>query len=74
VLQTALLDFYVEYTLVVSIPRPSQKLFTLNQLHGNIQDAFNEFGVQIMSPNYRSDPETPKVVPKEKWFEPPAVR
>jgi small-conductance mechanosensitive channel len=74
VLQTALLDYYVEYTLVVSVSTPSEKLLTMNQLHGNIQDEFNEHGVQIMSPNYRSDPETPKIVPKEKWFEPPAVR
>ncbi len=74
VLQTALLDYYVEYTLVVNVSTPSEKLLTMNQLHGNIQDEFNEHGVQIMSPNYRSDPETPKIVPKEKWFEPPAVR
>ena len=74
VLQTALMDFYVEYALVINISQPSQKLFTLDRLHGNIQDVFNENGVQIMSPNYRGDPETPKLVPKEKWFEPPAVR
>jgi small-conductance mechanosensitive channel len=74
VLQTALLDFYVEYTLVVSISAPSQKLLTLDRLHGNIQDVFNEYEVQIMSPNYRGDPATPKIVPRDKWFEPPAAR
>jgi small-conductance mechanosensitive channel len=74
VLQTALMDFYAEYTLVVSIATPALKLVTLDRLHANIQDAFNEFGVQIMSPNYRSDPAAPKIVPKEKWFEPPAAR
>jgi len=26
-----------------------------------------------MSPNYEADPERPKVVPREKWFEPPAA-
>ena len=72
--QTALLDFYVEYTLLVCIANPSQRVVTLDRLHANIQDAFNEHGVQIMSPNYEADPEGPKVVPREKWFEPPATR
>ena len=27
---------------------------TLDLLHGHIQDAFNEYGVQIMSPNYEA--------------------
>jgi hypothetical protein len=26
-----------------------------------------------MSPNYEADPESPKLVPKEKWFEPPTT-
>jgi hypothetical protein len=33
---------------------------------------FNEYGVQIMSPHYIPDPPAPVVVPKERWFEPPA--
>ena len=57
VLQTALMDFYVEYTLLVSIAAPTRRLATLDRLHANIQDAFNEFGVQIMSPNYEAIPE-----------------
>jgi small-conductance mechanosensitive channel len=72
--QTALQDFYVEYTLLVCITRPEQRVVTLDKLHGNIQDVFNESGVQIMSPNYEADPESPKVVPRDKWFEPPAAR
>ena len=72
--QTALLDFYVEYTLLVCIADPSQRVVTLDKLHANIQDAFNEHGVQIMSPNYEADPAGPKVVPRDKWFQPPAAR
>jgi small-conductance mechanosensitive channel len=72
--QTALQDFYVEYTLLVCIADPQQRVVTLDKLHGNIQDVFNESGVQIMSPNYEADPESPKVVPRDKWFEPPAAR
>ena len=30
----------------------------------NIQDVFNEHGVQIMSPHYLGDPAAAKVVPK----------
>jgi len=74
VLQTALQDFYVEYTLLVTVPDPSQKYAALSELNAHIQDVFNEHGVQIMSPNYEADPAAPKLVPKEKWFEPPAAR
>jgi hypothetical protein len=35
---------------------------------------FNEHGVQIMSPNYEADPAEPKLVPTDKWFEPPAAK
>jgi len=41
-------------------------------LHQNILDVFNEYGVQIMTPAYRGDPEEAKVVPTDKWFESPA--
>jgi small-conductance mechanosensitive channel len=74
VLQTALLDFYVEYTLLVRIADPAKRLTMLGELHGHIQDVFNEHGVQIMSPNYETDPAEPKLVPPEKWYSPPAQR
>ncbi len=74
VLQTALQDFYVEYTLLVTVPDPSLKYAALSELNAHVQDVFNEHDVQIMSPNYVADPEAPKIVPKEKWFEPPAAR
>jgi small-conductance mechanosensitive channel len=72
VLQTALQDFYVEYTLVVCIADPKLKISVLNELHAHIQDVFNEYGVQIMSPNYEADPADKKFVPKEQWFQAPA--
>jgi small-conductance mechanosensitive channel len=70
--QTALSDFYVEYRLCVQVERPEIRRITLTALHGNIQDVFNEFGVQIMSPNYVYDPKDKVWVPKEQWFEAPA--
>ena len=72
VLQTSLGDFYVHYTLLVCVENPNRRMAALNVLHANIQDAFNEFGVQIMSPNYEADPEGRKVVPPAMWHAAPA--
>jgi small-conductance mechanosensitive channel len=72
VLQTALKDFYVEYTLVVCAADPRARLIVLNELHGHVQDVFNEHGVQIMSPNYEADPGDKKIVPRENWYASPA--
>jgi small-conductance mechanosensitive channel len=74
VLQKQLSDFYVEYTLLVSVAVPQTKFIALSALHGNIQDAFNEYGVQIMSPNYEADPEGRKFVPVDQWYAAPAAR
>jgi hypothetical protein len=35
---------------------------------------FNAYGVQIMTPSYESDPETPKVVSRADWYAAPASR
>ncbi len=74
VFQTGLSDFYVEYRLVCqaipSLPRPRAEV--LSALHANIQDVFNEHGVQIMSPHYLGDPAQEKIVPPAKWYAAPA--
>jgi small-conductance mechanosensitive channel len=67
VLQAALEDFYVKYTLLVALEEPVRRARIFGVLHANIQDVFNEHGVQIMSPNYEADPAAPKVVPRERW-------
>jgi small-conductance mechanosensitive channel len=72
VLQEALQDFYVKYTLFVCLEHQDQRYFTLNTLHAHIQDLFNEYGVQIMSPNYLADPSSPKVVARKDWYAAPA--
>lgn len=76
VFQTALSDFYVEYRLVCqAIPsQPRPRAAALNSLHANIQDVFNEHGVQIMSPHYLGDPARAKIVPPLDWYPPPAQR
>lgn len=75
VVQTALSDFYVEYRLCAQGNRgaPRRRAEALNQLHGSIQDVFNENAVQIMSPHYMADTVQPQVVPREAWFTPPAA-
>lgn len=74
VFQTGLSDFYPEYRLVAqavpSEPRPRAELLSL--LHANIQDVFNDYGVQIMSPHYLGDPAKEKWVPREHWYTTPA--
>nr|WP_315848879.1 mechanosensitive ion channel domain-containing protein [uncultured Rhodoferax sp.] len=74
VFQTALSDWYPVYRLVCqavpSEPRPRALL--LSALHANIQDVFNTYGVQIMSPQYIADPLAPKQVPPDQWYPAPA--
>jgi small-conductance mechanosensitive channel len=52
VLQTSLDDFYVSYQLNAFTNRPDIMAGIYSQLHVNIQDCFNEGGVEIMSPHY----------------------
>lgn len=72
VLQRELQDFYIKYELNAYTDDPTSILKTYSILHQNIQDVFNEYGVQIMSPNYEDDPERPKMVPRDQWYAPPA--
>ncbi len=57
-----------------TLDEPRDRIPTLSALHANILDLFNEYGVQIMSPHYRQDPAEKVFVPKDRWFEPPAVK
>ena len=72
--QTSLSDFYVVYHLIAYSPidHPAKRIDMLSELHANIQDVFNEHGVQIMSPHYMTETAEPQVVPKERWYEAPA--
>ncbi|GAB6403188.1 mechanosensitive ion channel family protein [Pseudomonas sp. MHK4] len=76
VFQTALSDFYPEYRLVAqAIPsQPRPRAVLLSMLHANIQDVFNEYEVQIMSPHYLGDPEQEKRVPRDQWYAAPAQK
>ena len=68
----SLADFYVEYEACAHIEKPEHRVAVLTELHSHIQDAFNEHGVQIMSPHYFEDPQVAKIVPRARWYAAPA--
>ena len=73
VLQRSLGDFAVNYEINAYTDEPRRILATYSDLHRNILDVFNEYGVQIMTPAYEGDPEQPKLVPRDQWFMSPAA-
>ncbi|PQB05375.1 mechanosensitive ion channel domain-containing protein [Aureitalea marina] len=54
VFQTGLDDFYVSYQINAYTHQPEKAAAIYSELHANIQDAFNEAGVEILSPHYRA--------------------
>jgi small-conductance mechanosensitive channel len=52
VLQTSLDDFYVSYQLNAYTKDANAQAVIYSELHKNIQDCFNEAGIEIMSPHY----------------------
>ena len=68
-----LLDWYTSYELQVRLLPATKLPDGRNALHSSIIDVFNEFGVQIMSPNYVMQPRAAVVVPQEAWYAAPAV-
>ena len=72
VLQKELGDFAVTYEVNAYCDEPRAMLPLYTALRQNILDLFNEYGVQIMTPAYRSDPAQAKIVPKDQWYAAPA--
>lgn len=54
VLQTSLDDFYVSYQINAYTKKPNQQAGIYSNLHAQIQEKFNEAGVEIMSPHYNA--------------------
>lgn len=73
VLQRSLGDFTVVYELNAHCSDARRMARLYSDLHGHIQDVFNEYGVQIMSPNYEQDPELPKTVSPGDFYAAPAT-
>lgn len=55
VLQTSLDDFYVEYQINAYTKEASKQASIYSELHQNIQNSFNQAGIEIMSPHYRAN-------------------
>ncbi|PVZ84590.1 mechanosensitive ion channel protein MscS [Serratia sp. S1B] len=70
--QTGLQDFYVAYELQVTGMPGKMPPDIRTELHQHIQDVFNEFAVQIMSPHFVAQPQQNVVVPPAAWFSAPA--
>lgn len=71
VLQTSLDDFYVSYQINAYTKTPKKSAVIYSDLHANIQDAFANAEVEIMSPHYRENRNgaltiPPKVIEKEE--------
>lgn len=62
--KTSLSDFYVEYELRFVPARIERKGEVMSELHQRIQDTFADAGVQIMSPNFESQPDAP-ILPRD---------
>jgi small-conductance mechanosensitive channel len=54
VLQTSLDDFYVSYEINAYTKEATKQPLIYSNLHQNIQDSFNEAGIEIMSPHYKA--------------------
>lgn len=52
VLETSLSDWYPVYQVNAYIKEADKMAFIYSELHQNIQDRFNEAGIEIMSPHY----------------------
>nr|MBC7613730.1 mechanosensitive ion channel family protein [Pseudopedobacter sp.] len=54
VLQTSLDDWYVSYQINAYTNQPEKSALIYSNLHQNIQDKFNEAGIEIMSAHYQT--------------------
>ena len=72
VLQKSLGDFAVTYELNAYCDNAQTMGRLYTAMHQSVLDVFNEHGVQIMTPAYEGDPEKPKLVPKDQWYQAPA--
>jgi small-conductance mechanosensitive channel len=72
VLQRSLGDFGVFYQINGHTDQPHRMTQIYSQLHKNIQDEFNEFGVEIMTPAYEGDRSELTITPKDRWYTSPA--
>lgn len=68
VLQTKLDDWYVVYQINAYTRHPEQMNLIYSNLHQNIQDLFNEAGIEIMSPHFMGVRQTDQVFMPEEYL------
>ena len=73
VLQRELGNFAVAYEINGYTREPERMNRIYNDLHKHILDQFNEYGVEILTPNYEGDRDQPAMVPKDQWYAAPAI-
>lgn len=66
VFQTGLEEFYVTYDVNAYVREANRQGTIYSDLHQNIQDVFNERGIEIMSPHYRAERDgSESTIPKD---------
>ena len=68
VLQTKLDDWYVVYQINAYTRHPEQMSLIYSNLHQQIQDLFNEAGIEIMSPHFMGVRQTDQVFMPEEYL------
>lgn len=68
--QTSLDDFYVSYQLNAHTNEPDKLPAIYSELHENIQDRFNEEGIEILSPHYRAARDGNKIAIPDDYLPP----
>ena len=68
VLQTKLDDWYVVYQINAYTRNPEKMALIYSELHQNIQDLFNEAGIEIMSPHFMGVRQTDEVFMPEEYL------
>ena len=68
VLQTKLDDWYVVYQINAYTRNPEKMALIYSELHQNIQDLFNEAGIEIMSPHFMGVRQADEVFMPEEYL------
>lgn len=71
-LTLSLENYSVNYEINAYLKPDVRRYVGIAELNRNVLDAFNKYGVAIMTPSYMADPAEPKVVAKDNWFAAPA--
>lgn len=69
VLQTKLDDWYVVYQINAYTRRPEKMALIYSELHQNVQDLFNEAGIEIMSPHFMGVRKADEVFMPEEYLQ-----